>query len=49
MTLPLFTTMFIGVAGNLLYALAGLVKDSSPTAALWVVVIGRVIGGGGAG
>ncbi|XP_063689530.1 major facilitator superfamily domain-containing protein 8-like isoform X2 [Bolinopsis microptera] len=48
-TLPVQLTMFIGVVGNLLYALACLVKDSSPTGALWVVVIGRVISGGGAG
>jgi CTP-dependent riboflavin kinase len=41
--------MFVGVSGNLLYALAGLLKDSSPNAALWVVVVGRVISGMGAG
>ena len=41
--------MAVGVFGNLLYALSGLVKDSSPTAALWTVVVGRVVSGGGAG
>ena len=41
--------MLVGVIGNLLYALSGLLKDTSPTGALWLVVVGRVISGMGAG
>ncbi|KAL5270563.1 hypothetical protein ACHWQZ_G001313 [Mnemiopsis leidyi] len=48
-TLPVQVTMLVGVIGNLIYALSGLMKNTSPTWALWLVVVGRVISGMGAG
>ena len=48
-TLPLQISLMIGILGNLLYATCGAMVTISPTAALWSVVVGRVLSGAGAG
>ena len=49
MTLPVQTCLLIGILGNLIYALSGLLVTVSPQVALWSVVVGRVLSGAGAG
>jgi len=51
-TLPVQTCMFLGIIGNLIYALSTFARadgHASSPAALWCVCVGRVISGLGAG
>ena len=52
MTLPLQACMFLGVIGNLIYAVACIHKDNgshSTNISLWMVCVGRIVAGLSAG